>query len=142
MKIVVSACLLGENCKYSGGNNRCGKVVSLSGRHELIPVCPEVMGGLLVPRTPAERRGGRVVTKDGRDVTDSFVRGAEAAMETVRREKPDLIILQPRSPSCGKGMIYDGGFTGALVAGNGIFAEAACGEGYRVVTSDEIPDEL
>lgn len=137
MKIVVSACLLGVNCKYSGGNNLCHRVASLSDSHTLIPVCPEVLGGLPTPRTPSEIRDGRVITADGRDVTAEFQLGAEKAMETVKKEKPDLIILQPRSPSCGKGRIYDGTFSGRLTDGNGIFAAMAEEAGYKTITSEE-----
>ena len=140
MKIAVSACLLGERCKYSGGSNLDERVAALAREHILIPVCPEISGGLPTPRTPAEIRDGRAVTKDGRDVTEEFVRGAERTMETVRREKPDLIILQPRSPSCGKGRIYDGSFTGRLTDGSGFFAAMAEKEGYKVATPDEIGD--
>lgn len=138
MKIAVSACLLGENCKYNGKNNYDGRIVRLAEDNELIPLCPETLGGLTTPRTPSERRADRVMTKDGRDVTKEFTIGAERAMETVRRNKPDLIILQPRSPSCGKGRIYDGSFTGVLTDGDGVFAAMAIKEGYRVITADEM----
>ena len=138
MIIVVSACLLGKNCKYSGGNNFCPRVASLTGNNTLIPVCPEVIGGLPTPRTPSERIGDRVMTKDGRDVTAEFRLGAEKAMETVRNVKPDLIILQPHSPSCGKGKIYDGTFSGRLIDGDGVFAGMAKAEGFKVLTAEEI----
>ena len=103
MRVLVSACLLGENCKYSGGNNwNPGVVEWLREKgHEAVPVCPEVLGGLPVPRTPAEIVDGVVTAKDGRNVDRAFRRGAELALEIARREGAELAVLQPRSPSCG-----------------------------------------
>lgn len=138
MKIVVSACLLGENCKYSGGNNRNEKLLSLLAGHEVIPVCPEVLGGLPVPRVPAEIVNGVVINRNGVSVDAEFLRGAAEALEICRREKPDLVILQPRSPSCGVGEVYDGTFTGKRVPGNGIFAALAAENGFRVESAEEI----
>ena len=138
MKIVVSACLLGENCKYSGGNNRSEALLALLEGHEVIPVCPEVLGGLPVPRVPAEIVDGVVINRDGISVDAEFRRGAAEALEICRREKPDLVILQPRSPSCGVGAVYDGTFGGKLVPGNGIFAALAAENGFRVESAEEI----
>ena len=138
MKIVVSACLLGENCKYSGGNNRSEALLALLEGHEVIPVCPEVLGGLRVPRVPAEIVDGVVINRDGISVDAEFRRGAAEALEICRREKPDLVILQPRSPSCGVGSVYDGTFSGKLVPGNGIFAALAAESGFRVESAEEI----
>ena len=138
MKIVVSACLLGGNCKYSGGNNRSEELLTLLSGHEVIPVCPEVLGGLPVPRTPAEIVDGTVVTRDGVSVNEEFLRGASAALEICMRNKPDLVILQPRSPSCGVGRVYDGTFSGKLVPGNGVFAALALENGFRVVSAEQI----
>ncbi len=138
MKIVVSACLLGENCKYSGGNNRNEKLLSLLAGHEVIPVCPEVLGGLPVPRVPAEIVNGVVINRNGVSVDAEFLRGAAEALEICRREKPDLVILQPRSPSCGVGEVYDGTFTGKRVPGNGFFAALAAENGFRVESAEEI----
>ena len=137
MKIVGSACLLGENCKYSGGNNRSEALLALLEGHEVIPVCPEVLGGLPVPRVPAEIVDGVVINRDGISVDAEFRRGAAVALEICRREKPDLVILQPRSPSCGVGSVYDGTFGGKLVPRNGIFAALAAENGFRVESAEE-----
>ncbi len=125
MKIMVSACLLGDNCKYNGGNNRSPELLHLLSGHEVVPVCPEVLGGLPTPRAPAEIVNGVVINREGVSVDDAFRRGAKKAIEMARQEKPDLIILQSRSPSCGVKEIYDGTFSGKLVPGHGIFAEMA-----------------
>ena len=138
MKIVVSACLLGENCKYSGGNNRNERLLALLCGHEVIPVCPEVLGGLPVPRIPAEIVDGVVKNRDGFSVDQEFRRGAAAALDICIREKPDLVILQPRSPSCGVGTVYDGTFSGKLVPGNGVFAALASENGFRVANAEQI----
>ena len=132
MKIMVSACLLGEHCKYNGGSNRDPELLRLLPGHEVIPVCPEVLGGLPTPRTPAEIVDGTVMNRDGVSVDAAFRRGAGKALEIAEREQPDLIILQSRSPSCGVKEVYDGTFTGRLVPGQGIFAELALQAGFRV----------
>ena len=137
MKIMVSACLLGENCKYNGRNNLDeGLRQKLSG-HEVIPVCPELEGGLPVPRVPAEIVSGRVVTRDGADVDSAFRLGAEKVLETAKRENPDLIILKSGSPSCGVNEICDGTFSGRRIPGRGIFAELAVRAGFRVMDSED-----
>lgn len=138
MKIVVSACLLGENCKYSGGNNRNERLLALLCGHEVIPVCPEVLGGLPVPRIPAEIVDGVVKNRDGFSVDQEFRRGAAAALDICIREKPDLVILQPRSPSCGVGTVYDGTFSGKLIPGNGVFAALASENGFLVANAEQI----
>ena len=138
MKIVVSACLLGENCKYSGGNNRNERLLALLSGHEVILVCPEVLGGLPVPRVPAEIVDGVVKNRDGISVDPEFRRGAAAALDICIREKPDLVILQPRSPSCGVGTVYDGTFSGKLVPGNGVFAAMASENGFRTASAEQI----
>ena len=121
--LLVSACLLGENCKYSGGNNYCSAVEQLRERYELIPVCPEQDGGLPTPRTPSERLGDRVVNKAGEDVTHQFNAGAKRALETALTKGCKAALLKERSPSCGCGEIYDGSFTGITVQGDGVTAE-------------------
>lgn len=138
MKIMVSACLLGENCKYNGGNNRNEALIKMLAGHEVIPVCPETAGGLPVPRVPVEIVNGRAVNRDGEDVDDAFRKGAEKTLETAEREKPDLIILQSRSPSCGVKEIYDGTFTGRKIPGHGIFAGMAIKAGYRVIDAEDL----
>ena len=137
MKIMVSACLLGENCKYNGGNNRNPDLLRLLSGHDVVPVCPEVLGGLPVPRVPAEIVNGTVMNREGVSVDEAFRRGADKALEIARREKPDLIILQPRSPSCGVKEIYDGTFSGKLIPGHGVFAEMAIRDGFAVTDAED-----
>lgn len=122
MKIAVSACLLGENCKYNGGNNYSHALESFLSGHEVIPLCPEVMGGLSVPRAPAEIAGGEVICQDGTSVDKAFRDGAAAALRAVKESGAELVILQSRSPSCGVNQIYDGTFSGKLTRGDGVFA--------------------
>lgn len=122
MKILVSACLLGENCKYSGGNNFDPIINELIKGHEIIPVCPEVLGGLSVPRIPCEIIGDKVIGKDGKDYTSEYHLGALKALEIAKKEEIVLAILKKRSPSCGVFMIYDGTFSGNLICKDGIFA--------------------
>ena len=133
MKIMVSACLLGENCKYSGGNNRNEELIRLLSGHEVIPVCPEVMGGLPVPRAPAEIVDGTVMNREGKSVDREFREGAHKALMLAEKEKPELVILQSRSPSCGVKEIYDGTFSGKRIQGRGVFAEIAIKAGFDAV---------
>lgn len=121
-KLLVSACLLGTPCRYDGRSKKNDAVCALAEEFELIPVCPEVLGGLPTPRTPSERRGEQVVAKDGRDVTVEYCRGAACALEIAQREGVCAAVLKERSPSCGRGEIYDGTFTGALIPGDGVTA--------------------
>ena len=123
MRLLVSACLLGVPCRYDGGAKPDGRVLALLARHECIPVCPEQLGGLPTPRPPAERRGGTVVTAAGADVTEQYRRGAEAALALARLYGCQAAVLKERSPSCGRGTIHDGGFSGGLTAGDGVTAE-------------------
>ena len=138
MKVMVSACLLGENCKYNGGNNLNPDLLRLLSGHTVIPVCPEVLGGLPVPRIPAEIVNGAVVNREGISVDDAFRRGAEKALELAAAERPDLVILQSRSPSCGTRQVYDGTFSGTLVRGKGVFAEMVANAGFRVMDAEEV----
>lgn len=134
MKIMVSACLLGEDCKYNGGNNRNEVLIDKLKNHEVIPICPEVMGGLSIPRMPAEIVGGIVKTADGTSVDAEFRNGAKKALEIAKEKGVELAVLQPRSPSCGCGQIYDGSFCGKLITGNGIFAQLLIDNGIKVVS--------
>ncbi len=138
MKILVSACLLGENCKYNGGNNYQEKVAKYVEGHEVIPVCPEVLGGLSTPRDPVEIVNGKAINKCGVDVDKEFVRGAESATELAKKENIDMAILQSRSPSCGSNQIYDGTFSGKLIKGQGKFAEMLRKSGFKVVDVEDI----
>ena len=140
MKALVSACLLGENCKYSGGNNLDRRVADWLRETgcEAVPVCPEVLGGLPVPRTPAEIVDGAVTAKDGRNVDAAFRRGAALALEIGRREGAELAILQPRSPSCGVREVYDGTFSGRRVPGMGVFARLLAESGFQILEPEDL----
>ena len=137
-RMLVSACLLGVECRYDGGGQAIDRLDALMARYELIPVCPEQLGGLPTPRTPAERREGRVVNRDGADVTDAFGRGAIQACRIAALYGAKLALLKARSPSCGRGRIYDGSFTGRLVPGDGVAARALMDAGLEVYTENEI----
>ena len=138
MIIMVSACLAGENCKYNGGNNRNKKVEALFNGNRIIPICPEVMGGLPTPRVPSEIVHGIVMNKDGVNVDREYRCGAEMALKIAEREQPDLVILQSRSPSCGVKQRYDGTFTGTLIDGPGLTAELLMRHGFRVVDVEDL----
>lgn len=132
MRILVSACLLGTNCKYNGGNNKNEELLRLLEGHEVVPVCPEVEGGLSTPRVPSEIVNGVVTNRDGESVDREFRRGAAICLERALKEKIDFAILQSRSPSCGVGTIYDGSFSGAKISGNGVFAAELINAGIDV----------
>ena len=138
MKILVSACLLGENCKYSGGNNKNQAVLDFIKGHEIVPVCPEVMGGLSIPRMPAEIVKGVVCRRDGRSVDKEFRSGAAKALEIALNKKVDLAILQSRSPSCGVKAVYDGTFSGTIIPGGGVFAALLRENGIRAIDAEDI----
>ena len=139
-KLLVSACLLGVNCKYSGGNNYSPAAAALAERFELIPVCPEQLGGLPTPRVPAERVGDRVLTRDGADVTDAYRLGAEKTLETALANGVKRAALQERSPSCGCGAIYDGTFSGRLVPGDGVTAALLREHGIEIIKGSQAQD--
>lgn len=138
MKILISACLLGENCKYNGGNNFSEKVFRYVGGHEVISVCPECLGGLPTPRVPAEIVNEVVTAKDGRNVDAEFRKGAQIALEIAKNEKIDLAILQSRSPSCGVKQIYDGTFSGARIDGQGVFAKLLKENGFEMIDVEDL----
>ena len=142
MKIMVSACLAGENCKYNGGNNRNEKVLQLMSEHEVITVCPEQMGGLPTPRVPSEVKEGIVTARDGHNVDREFRTGAAKCLEIALREQPDLIVMQSRSPSCGVKQRYDGSFTGKLVDAPGVTAQLLMENGFRCVDVEDLSDYL
>ena len=123
--LLISACLMGYDCKYSGGNNAlpAAELEALRQRYRLIPVCPELAGGLPVPRVPSERRGERVITRDGRDVTAQFQKGAAIAAALAARFGAKRALLKSNSPSCGASHVYDGSFSGRLIPGPGVTAE-------------------
>jgi len=131
-KLLISACLLGENCKYNGGNNYLPLVELLKERYELIAVCPESMGGLTSPRLPSERVGEKVVSKAGEDVTAAFEKGAAQTLEIALTQDVKKALFKERSPSCGCGEIYDGTFSGTLKKGNGAAAEKLLAAGVSI----------
>lgn len=140
MRIAVSACLLGENCKYNGGNNRNERVLRYVAGHEVIPVCPERAGGLPCPRKPVEWRAGRAVTADGTDCTAEFTLGVQLTMTRLADSPVDLAILQSRSPTCGVHQIYDGTFTGTKIHGKGLLARALKEAGVPLLDAEDVPD--
>lgn len=133
--LLISACLLGVECKYSGGSNALPEetIEKLRTRYRLIPVCPETAGGLPTPRDPSERLGERVVSCRGADVTAQFKKGAEAALTLARRYGCTTALMKEHSPSCGSGLIYDGSFLGKLVKGDGCAVELLKAAGVSVV---------
>lgn len=143
MVILVSACLLGENCKYNGGNNFDSKLVEKLQQSggKIISVCPEVLGGLSTPRIPSEVVQGVVINREGINVDREFRFGAERALNIAMQEKVDFAVLKANSPSCGFGQIYDGTFSGTKVLGNGIFADLLAKRGVRIFTEKQI-DEI
>lgn len=140
--ILVSACLLGVCCRYDGESKPNSEVIKLREKFVLIPICPEVDGGLPTPRTPSERVGDRVLMRDGADVTENYNRGAEEALRIARQFGCESAILKARSPSCGKGQIYDGSFSGTLCPREGVCAELLQNNGIKVYTEEEIPEFL
>ncbi len=142
MRLLISACLLGCRCRYDGASKPPPLAAAREQRHELVPVCPEQMGGLATPRPPAERRGGAVVTASGADVTAQYRRGAEEALGLCRLFGCEAAVLKERSPSCGRGRIYDGTFTGTLADGDGVTAELLAARGIPVYGESQIPELL
>ena len=138
MKILVSACLLGENCKYNGGNNYCARVAEYVKDKEVITVCPEVMAGMGIPRTPIEIADGVLMDRNGNNVDAALRSAVVQAMEMVRKEEIECAILQSRSPTCGVNEVYDGSFSGKLIPGSGVFAHALRGSGDRVIDAEDI----
>jgi uncharacterized protein YbbK (DUF523 family) len=140
MNILVSACLLGVNCRYDGTGVVYEKLSKLKKQHNLIPVCPELFGGLATPRDPAEIVGKHVITCKGEDVTEQYERGAHELLKLARYYEAELAILKERSPSCGHGMIYDGSFTGITVPGEGITAKLLLENRIRVIGETQIEE--
>jgi uncharacterized protein YbbK (DUF523 family) len=137
-KILVSNCLLGCECRYKGDGCRCDGVLALAPEHTLIGVCPEQAGGLPTPRDPSEIQGERVMSCSGADNTEHYSRGAEIALHLAKLNQVDFAIMKAKSPSCGKGRIYDGSFTGAMCDGNGVTVSLLLQNGIPVFTEDEL----
>lgn len=137
-KILVSACLAGVNCKYNGKNNENQKIIELIKENDVILICPEQLGGLKTPRTPAEIQNKKVITKDNIDVTKEYQKGAEEVLKLAKQFNIKKAILKSKSPSCGKGKVYDGTFSNILIEGNGITTELLQKNGIEVISSDEL----
>lgn len=138
MRIMISACLLGLCCRYDGGAKPCPAALDLARRHQLVPVCPEQLGGLPTPRVPCERVRDRVLARTGEDRTAAYALGARQAAELYALLRCDCAVLKARSPMCGRGEIYDGTFTRTLVPGNGVLAELLAKKGVPVYTEIQI----
>lgn len=140
--ILISACLMGVNCRYSGVGKNFTQIEELMERFHLVPVCPEIFGGLPTPRQPSEQREGRVITNDGCDVTGAFEKGAAEVLRLARLYNCKYALLKERSPSCGYGQVYDGTFTGTLIPGNGVLAELLSNHGIIIFGEGRIEELL
>lgn len=138
MRILVSACLMGVGCRYDGKSNQLPQLEQLMKQHTCIPVCPEIFGGLPTPRVPAERQGSKIMTQDGQDVTQQFVRGTAEVLRLADLYHCKAALLKERSPSCGCGQIYDGTFTKTLTEGDGLAAEMLKRKGIAVYGESQI----
>lgn len=142
MKILVSACLLGENCKYNGGNNYHPAVAEFVRDREVLPVCPERMAGLGCPRTPIEIVDGVLMDREGNNVDGALRSAVAQTLEEIRKEEIACALLQSRSPTCGVNQVYDGSFSGKLIPGSGVFAQALKEAGYQVIDAEDVEDIL
>lgn len=145
-RYVVSSCLLGEYCKYNGGHNRNEKVIEFLNHKAYISVCPEMLGGLPCPRPCCEINGKHILDEFKEDVSYEFQLGAHKALEKARAFQATFAILQPRSPSCGYGKVYNGKFEGKLISGNGWFTQLLLDENIEVINADDflqfIPESM
>lgn len=140
--LLISACLLGVRCRYDGGGKEIPELQRLKARYQLVPVCPEIMGGLPTPRPPAEIKAGRVMNREGADVTLRFRRGAEEALRLAQLFDCKWALLKERSPSCGVGMVYDGSFGGGLCPGDGVCAALLKQNGVTVLGESQLSSLL
>ena len=140
--LIVSACLLGVNCKYNGRNNKLDDCVinKIKDKYNIISVCPEQLGGLPTPRYPSEIKECKVISKDGTDVSKEFEKGAVLAVEKAEKNKVKIALLKRNSPSCGNDGVYDGTFTKTLVEGFGVTAKLMSKKGIIVINEEEIDD--
>ena len=137
-KILVSGCLLGENCKYNGGNNYNPRVVEFLKDKEVISICPEIMAGMGCPRNPIEIVDGVLTDCHGKNVDSLIRKSVMELMERIRDEEIQCAVLQSRSPTCGVNQVYDGSFSGKLIPGSGVFAKSLIDAGYRVIDVEDI----
>lgn len=133
-----SACLLGAKCYYNGKSKPDKKVLELSTREKLVPVCPELLGDLPIPRDPSERKGDRVITRSGKDVTVNFKKGAEETLKIAKKLNIKEAIFKQKSPSCGMGEIYDGSFSGRIIEGNGVTTELLIKNGIKIIPEESL----
>ena len=141
-KVVVSACLVGKNCKYNGGNNYNENIVKYLEDKEVFLVCPEVFGGLSIPRLKSELKGkNKVFNEKNEDVSENFIEGAKKALKIVVDNNIKLAILKEKSPSCGSKKIYNGNFDGTLIDGSGIFAKMLIDNGVKIMSELDFKDE-
>lgn len=140
--ILVSACLIGKNCKYNGGNNKNETVIKFLQGKEYIAICPESAGGLPIPRMPAEISGDRVIQKNGNDVTEEFISGAEKIARAAKESSATLAILKESSPSCGVNLVYDGSFSGKKIPGQGITCKMLEEMGIEVKSEVDLEKEI
>ncbi len=138
MKVLVSGCLVGENCRYKGDNCYNERVMEFLKDKQVVVVCPEQLGGLPTPRQPSERVGDKVINSSNSDVTKEYLTGAQKTLEIAQKEKVDLCLLKAKSPSCGHGRIYDGSFSGTLINGDGVTAELLIKNGFKVITEEDV----
>jgi len=138
MKVGVSACLVGKNTKYDGGNNYNKYVLEYLKDKEVVLICPEVFGGLPTPRIPSEQINDKVINSNNEDVTKQFVDGANEALKRLQQQNVNVVILKERSPSCGYKKIYDGTFSKTIIDGNGVFAKLAIENGFIIYTESDI----
>ena len=143
IKVLISACLLGDNVKYSGGNNLTPELVTMLEKYnvKIVKICPECFAGLPIPRVPSEIREDKVFSKDDRDITEEFLSGAEKTYQIAKRKQVDFAILKERSPSCGSSFIYDGSFSGKVIEGQGLTAKKLSKENI-IIFSEENLEEI
>lgn len=141
-KILVSACLLGINCKYNGKNNYIEEIEEIKNKYQVFSFCPEESSGLPTPRTPSEIKDGKVFSKDGRDLSSYFIKGAEKALEICKKENIKLALLKEKSPSCGSSYVYDGSFSNKLIKSPGITSKLLMENSIKVYSENEIKNLL
>lgn len=142
MNVLISACLVGVNCRYNASGVLYDGLQNYKEKYHFIPVCPEIFGGMKTPREPAEIQNNRVVNTAGEDVTEYYIKGAQEVLKLAEFYECSLAILKERSPSCGSGKIYDGSFTGKLINGNGFTAELLLKNGIKVIGETQIEQNL
>ena len=142
MKIMISACLLGDNVKYNGKNNKNADLIKFLDDYDIIKICPEVMGGLPIPRSPSEIKDNSIINKDGYDVSEYFYKGANKVLEIALRNNIKIAILKEKSPSCGSNYIYDGTFSNSIIEGIGITAKLLKDNGIIILNENNYQEYM